>query len=358
VVPKVFKEKGSDIYQFRMRYPDGKRHQKSTGLTHEGKAQKVAKEAYEAAQMRRRGKEPELPLAELVQLWCEKHAPPRKSPAYVAAMESFGRLHLGDLAGLLPSTLTTPLVEDALLAYMKDHAMSSANQWLAYLRVVCHWAVSRDMNQFIPWKVKKTKIQKVPKLQLPVRKTSPFLEMVDQLTQAQPSLALAIRIMLGLGLRGGEARDAQWEWFNAERRTYTPGKTKGLEAVARPVPDWMMAILEPLAQVEGPMVPTVDGRRLTPGQIQEVMDAACKAVGIPRLTGHRLRGTYATLLADMGVPIQDIMYFLGQKDVRTTLVYLEVDMSRVIGAQARIAEKTGLSGRKTGGQQAPEPHQP
>ena len=37
------------------------------------------------------------------------------------------------------------------------------------------------------------------------------------------------------------------------------------------------------------------------------------------------------------------MTVLGQKDVRTTLLYLEVDLSRVIGAQKRIAEDTGLS---------------
>jgi integrase len=357
MLPKPFKEKGGSIWQIRF-WLDGRRRQLSTGETSLTKAKRFAMVTYTAAQMRSRGEEPEVPMAKLVQLWCEKHTPPRRSPAYVTAVEAFGRLHLGDLTDLPPSALTTKRVEDGLLAYLTTHAMSSANQWLAYLRVVCKWALRLQMIRVIGWEVKKTKLQKVPKRRLPVRKTSPFLEVVDRLTTDEPAVALAIRIMLGLGLRGSEARKAQWEWFDLDRATYTPGKTKGLESVARPVPAWMMQLLAPLAQVEGPMVLTREGKRITPGQIQAVMDAACAAVGIPRLTGHRLRGTYATLLAEDGVPMVDIMRVLGQKDIRTTDGYIERDMSRVIGAQQRIAEKTGLDGRDMGGTPGPNQRQP
>ena len=353
MTPKPFKE--GKIYHYRFSV-DGKRRQRSTRETSLSKAQKVTTEAYDAAQLRRRGEEPEPTLHGLVVLWVEKHTG-RKSQSHVDAIERFGRLHLGKLAKLRLAAVSIAKVEDALLEHLTTHAMSSTNQWLAYLRLVFKWAVRRKMIRFVPWEVSKTKVQKKPKRRLPVAKTTPFLEVVDQLTAQEPAIALAIRIMVGLGLRGEEARDAQWEWFDRDRSTYTPGDTKGLEAVPRPVPDWMMGILVPLAQVEGPMVPTVDGRRITPGRIQRVMDAACATVAIPRLTGHRLRGTYATLLSEDGVPIQDIMTVLGQKDVRTTMVYLEKDMSRVIGAQKRIAAKTGLDGRKSAGTLKADPHQ-
>lgn len=337
--PKPFKD--GKYYHFRFRL-DGKRRQKSTGETTLARAEAVAKDAYEAAKLRSRGEEPEPTLQEAVALWVEKHTQ-RKSVAYLEAVARFGRLHLGALASLKLGAISTGLVEDALLNYRAGHALSSTNQWLAYLRVVFRWAVRRKMIRFVPWDVAKSKVQKKPKLRLPVAKTIPFLDVVDQLTQGEPAIALAIRIMIGLGLRGEEARDARWEWLDREAATYTPGDTKGLNAVPRPVPEWLMDILEPLAQVQGPMVPAQDGRSVTPGRIQRVMDAACAAAGIARLTGHRLRGTYATLLSEEGVPIQDIMVVLGQKDIRTTVIYLEVDLNRVIGAQRRIAQRTGLS---------------
>jgi integrase len=340
MIPKPFKE--GKIYHYRFRL-GGQRRQRSTGETSPRKAQQVAKDAYEAALLRSRGEEPEPILRDLVAMWVEAHTL-RKSEGHVAAVERFGRLHLGDMAGLRLGAITTKVVEDALLVFRADHVMSTTNQWLAYLRLVFKWAVRRKMIRFIPWDVSKSKVQKVPKRRLPVAKTTPFLALVDQLAADEPAIALAIRIMIGLGLRGGEAREAQWEWLDKERSTYTPGKTKGLEAVPRPVPPWMMGILAPLAQVEGPMVLAKDGKRLTAGRIQRVLDDACSGAGILRLTGHRLRGTYATLLAERGTPIQDIMTVLGQKDVRTTLIYLEVDLSRVIGAQKRIAEDTGLNG--------------
>ena len=351
--PKPFKD--GKYYHFRFRM-DGKRRQRSTRETTLAKAEAVVKEAHEAARLRRRGEEPETTVHEAVTLWVEKHTL-RKSEAYLEAVERFGRLHLGALADLMLGAVTTAMVEDQLLAYRADHALSSTNQWLAYLKVVYRWAVRRKMIRFVPWDVGKSKVQKKPKRRLPVGKTLPFLEVVDQLTKGEPAIALAIRIMIGLGLRGEEARDAKWEWLDLDRATYTPGDTKGLEAVPRPVPDWMMEILAPLAQMEGPMVPAQDGRTITPGRVQRVMDAACKSAGIPRLTGHRLRGTYATLLSEQGVPIQDIKTVLGQKDIRTTEIYLEVDMSRVIGAQNRIAQKTGLGGRRSGGEPGVNPPQ-
>ena len=216
--------------------------------------------------------------------WVEAYTP-RKSEGHVAAVERFGRLHLGAMADLKLSAITTKVVEEALLVFRADHAMSTTNQWLAYLSLVFKWAVRRKMIKFIPWEVSKSKVQKKPKRRLPVAKTLPFLAIVDQLAADEPAIALAIRIMIGLGLRGAEARDAQWEWFDEERATYTPGKTKGLEAVSRPVPPWMMGILAPLAQVEGPMVLGRDGRRLTTGRIQRVLDDACAGAGIPASPG-------------------------------------------------------------------------
>ena len=335
-------------YRFQLH---GERVSRSTKepLKNTAKAEQVATEAYEAAKLRARGEEPEPTLEEAVKLWLQAHTL-AKSPRHIENIETFGRLHLFHLRGLKLTQLSTALVEDARQIFLGTHMASSANQWITYLRIICHWAIRRRMIRSLPFDVAELKIKKVRKPLLPRDKVSDWMSEVDALTEHEPNLGMVIKLQIGLGLRGGEARRARWEWMDLERQTYTPGDTKGGEAWARPVPDWLLAELRPLARPSGWMTPTLAGKPLTPGRVQRVINAACEAVGIPRFTAHRLRATYATWLADEGIPIQTIMHTLGHKDIKTTAGYLQVDMHGVAEAQKRIAARTGIAGLKTGNQ--------
>jgi integrase len=350
---RIFKRPNSPFWQYRF-WENGRQPQRSTRETNEAKAQRIADQAFHDAELRRRGEEPEPTVQVLTELWVEQFTP-FLSTSHVGNVFRFGQLHLGPLKNLRLSQVTTRLAEEALKAYRTTHAQGSCVQWVTYLRLVYKWAIARNMIRTVPWALKIKRPKKVPKRRLPTRKTTPFFEVVDRLCQGEPGIALAIRIMTGLGLRGSEVRQGRWEWLDWERATYTPGGTKGGEAEPRPVPPWLLEELLPCHKVAGLLVATRDGKPLTVGRIQRVLDHACQEVDIPRLTGHRLRGTYATWLSEEHLPIQDIQLILGQKDIRTTAGYLETDRSRVVAAQARIAQKTGLDKRKTSAQQAANP---
>lgn len=341
------------IWQYRFRV-DGQRTQGSTRESDRITALRIAQDAYHAARLRARGEEPEPTLEELVDQWVKAHVL-CLSRSHVEGVERFGQLHLGPLRGMRIGQITTPQVEAARNAFLASHSKSSANQWLAHLRLLTKWALSRRMIRAMPWQVRKLKVQRAPKRLLPVDRTAAWLEEIDRLTVKEPALGMAVRVMMGLGLREVEALRARWEWLDLLRGTYTPGETKGREAWARPVPAWLLEALRPQAKAWGFIVPAQDGRLLTPQRIQRVLDKACGAIGIPRLTAHRLRGTYATLLAEAGVPIQDIQRALGHKDIRTTVGYLEGDLGRVARAQIILAAKWGMGGRKSG---APRPADP
>lgn len=333
-------------YRFRI---DKQRRQRTTGepLRNTAKAEAVASEAYQAALLRSRGEEPEPTLGKAVALWVEAHAL-RKSRSHVENIERWGRLHLGALAGLKLTELTTKVVEDAWNVFLSGHSKAYGNNWITYLRLVCRWAIKRRMIRSLPFDVAEQKLKKRPKPLLPQRLVGEWLEEVGALTEHEPSIGMALQIMLGLGLRSSEARQTRWEWLDLDRKVYTPGGTKGGEAWPRPVPDWLMEQLESRRQAFGWMVPTAKGVPPSAGRCQRVIDAACKAVGIPRITAHRLRGTYATWLSIVGVPIQDIAVALAHKDWRTTMTYLEVSLDRVAEGQRRIAARTGQAGRKSG----------
>ena len=148
--------------------------------------------------------------------------------------------------------------------------------------------------------------------------------------------------MLGLGLRESETITARWEWLDVSRQTYTPGRTKGREADPIPVPAWLIDYLMVDWKPAGLILQKSNGRPYPAGFTRSAMLTANQTVGAPHITAHRLRGTFATLLSEAGVPVQSIQRALRHKNLTTTAAYLEVDMGTVAAGQQRIAEKIGF----------------
>jgi integrase len=63
---------------------------------------------------------------------------------------------------------------------------------------------------------------------------------------------------------------------------------------------------------------TTDGVPLQPNAAQDLMDAACEAAEVPRMTLHRLRHTFASLLLLRGEPLINVSQLLGHRDIAIT----------------------------------------
>ena len=263
------------------------------------------------------------------------------------SVAAFARLHLYDLGNMRIDRIRTDAVEQARNAHLQGHCAATANHWLRILRLLCHWAVKRDVIDRVPWRVKMLKIQKKPKMILPVAKTTAWLEAVDAAAGARTGIGIAVRLMLGLGLRESEALTARWEWYDEERSTYTPGITKGREAEPVAVPPWLKKHLAPHKRPTGLIVQGPKGSYYA-GCTRGVIKKANAACGTPGVSPHRLRGTFATLLSREGVSVPDIQKALRHKDPMTTMGYLELDSGRVAKAQVEIAKKMGFTRQKPG----------
>jgi integrase len=335
---QLFKVAATWHYRFQI---ERKRTQRSTRETDRLRAEKVAERAYRQAALWSRGGKEIPTLRELVAQWIEIHAA-TASPSHVKVVETFGRLHLHELDDILIDELKTDLVERARVKHLETHAPVSANQWLKVLRLLCNWAVRRGVLPAMPFHVRALKVQKRPRAILPVALAQDWLAAIDKREGHRLCVRLAVRLMLGFGLRESETISARWEWFDMERRLYTPGRTKGREADPLPVPEWLFEYLVPLRLSSGLMIARGDGRPYPAGFTRNAMLQANKAVGAPHITPHRLRGTFATLLSESGVPVQDIQRALRHKMITTTAAYLETNMDHVAHGQARIAEKIGF----------------
>lgn len=62
--------------------------------------------------------------------------------------------------------------------------------------------------------------------------------------------------------------------------------------------------------------------RYTTDGIREMLRTLGETAGVPNIHPHRLRRTFASNLADMGMPIQYIQILMGHSSVETTQVYL------------------------------------
>lgn len=340
----VFKR--GDVWHFAFQVA-GQRVRRSTRLKSRRAAEQLAQREYDAAVLRANGGQPVPTLAELAQAWIEVHRPVA-SAAHLRSVELFYRLHMFDLGEMPINAISTLDVELARNKYLVDHKPASANHWLRILKLLTMWAVKRRMLAAIPWHVPMLKVQKRPRSILPLEAARAWFAAVDQATAHAPAIGTAVRLMFGLGLREGEAITARWEWIDWARKTYTPGITKGREAEPLPMATWLREHLEKRRQPTGLIVTRPDGQAFASGFARQAIRRANDTCAVKGITPHRLRGTFATLMSEAGVPIQTVQRVMRHKSFTTTMGYLEKNMDVAAQAQERISAIAGLERHKSG----------
>lgn len=336
--PKLFLE--GAIWHYRYTPRGAKRTQHTTGTSDRGLADQIAWADFLGEKM--------APITrEEVEKWLEVHETV-VSASHWRNMRYFFKEQMYGLADLHLDRVRTEDVETARNLHMVGRAPASVNLWLRNLKLIFNWALKREEISHIPWQVKQLKLQKKPRATLPVGKIVEWLAAVDRIAGARTGIAIAIRFMVGIGLRESEALSSRWEWFDAERGFYTCGKSKGREAVPVPVPGWLIDHLAPIRRPQGLIVESPRGGTYSPGATRVVILKASEICGTPGITPHRLRGTFACVLLSSGVPLNDVQKVLRHRDIKTTLSYVENDMGRVVVAQEEISRQMGMQRRENG----------
>lgn len=82
-----------------------------------------------------------------------------------------------------------------------------------------------------------------------------------------------------------------------------------------------------MTRARRPLFTTVTGRRLDTSYLRRLISRLSDTAGLPALTPHDLRRTFATLALDDGVPLRDVQDALGHADPRTTRGYDRAGMN-------------------------------
>lgn len=130
------------------------------------------------------------------------------------------------------------------------------------------------------------------------------------------------------GLRVGElcATDVTdldehtWHRVLRLRPTTTKGNKPAIIALS---PRTMQAIDRALdGRASGPLLLNRAGRRMTPYNVQYLVGALCRDIGVTkRITPHSLRHSAITIALDAGVSLRDVQDFARHEDPRTTRRY-------------------------------------
>lgn len=345
------------IWHYRFQAEGIPRQQRTTGCSVKGEAEAVAWKAYEEAKIRSRGNEPAPTLKQLVGRWLDSH-PARVSEdsrgvvslGHWKNVEMFGRLWIEDLKDVKVDRLTTELVMLARKQFQEGRAQKSANNWLQTLNLLGNWARECKLlppMEPLPWTVEFIPIKKVKRPIVPVARMKEFLEAFDEQCQVLGA-RVAVRLMLGLGLRAGEALGMRREWWDWERGTYTPGDTKGGEADPIAAPQWLVAYLKATVGTQagmGLLIPNPKtGKAYRKDSfMRRYLPRACEKLDLQRITQHRLRGSWVTNLLRSGTPPSEVQKGARHAELETTMGYYEDDLQVLRDHQEKMAKQAGLA---------------
>jgi integrase/recombinase XerD len=181
-----------------------------------------------------------------------------------------------------------------------------------------------------------------------------LLHLLGWAQASSPATALAFEILSHCGLRISELLSLRWSdlWFNdAPAAIVTVQAHNAKYGVARtlPLPPRVRECIRLhhlcLAGGEGrpphPSWHVFPGSRSTPHTsrwLQRICERAAIATGLPRLTPHMLRHTFATrLLSESNLRIVQIA--LGHASMRTTEIYTHPSSTELADAMSRIADQ-------------------
>lgn len=169
-----------------------------------------------------------------------------------------------------------------------------------------------------------------------------------------PELYAFYRVALSTGMRPGEMRALRWQDVDTAGSTITVRHSVSRDAEFRPVigkttktgkvraiavpastidalQRWRSVYLE--RRLQAPfwrdldlVFPRPDGNVLPQQTIAKRHNRVCDGAGVPRISPHGMRHTYATMSMAAGIPVKVVSEALGHASVKTTLdIYQHVD---------------------------------
>lgn len=407
----VFKVNGSKYYHYYFRHK-GKVHRGTTKQTLKGPAeefyrtereritQQVKTQELTAAQQNH--KFLEAAVERMIQEAANPPAPPKEpDPVYTVreilahwverAKVIFTRVHVESVLfwhqredGWLPFQ-DTPIqdlkkreINDVQTKLMEQYSNGTVNKATSAISIIAHHAVTEDFIKMFPFEFKRLPESSRKKRTLTLDEARLFIQTVGQVAPLQH--AIAIFMMLGIGLREIEALNATWDGFYRTadgELVYELGREKsmkpGKDPRVVPVPGWLERRLiryreiinesgyrvssqglgrwgarKPLERanrtgtvsglIENFVIPAADGLQHVHSFTRNTLIRVGNFMGIGPLSPHFMRATFAEHLLSGGMDLDAVAQNMGHENVETTRKWY---IGRSLPRSRAIQEKIG-----------------
>ena len=311
-MPRWLHKRGS-VWHYRFN-AGGRDYSGSTEATDLATAKLVLEEARSQAILLGIGKGKAPTLGEVIKMWTRA----KGSLSSEAHQDNAAKAtkHLTKLLKVPLDHITTSMVQEWSAGFTKTHAPTTANLVISYLKLWMRWALADKLIREMPCELKFLKVQE--KRRPVVTDWRAFLDQVAS-PGRYPQIRPAIAMMMLLGLRIGELRQARWEWVEGETFV-VGGRTKSKRVRLIPIPSALLAELHAYAGAELPhlglMFPGDGGKPHSEGWLYRTVKRG--GVGV-----HRLRATFATLHLRAKTNPKDVQAMLGHANIATTMKYSE-----------------------------------
>lgn len=351
----LFTKPGSDIIHYKKKFPGyPKPIERSAHTSDWDVAAKILQAVTDHAAIQDVGISEVNTLGELLEDWFQTKEG-EVSFEYRQSLKSTVTIHFGHLFDKPLGYFRTAVVRKLRTDYLakekigaihshKKNSAGGANTTFRQFRTLFLYALEMDYITRVPFRLKRLRRKKQRRPFVRMSQLAEFLAMADK-TARSKSIRLAIRLMLGLGLRLKEVRTARWEWIDWDVRTYTPNGGKSGGDYGLPIMGWLFEYLLRVGGHPGMRGLMIQGRTMKPVSEEcrnktfnprKTVNKAGHLIGIDGLTNHRLRGTFATLLGRAGVPLSTIQVFMRHEEPTTTNIYMEKDLDRLEEAALRF----------------------
>lgn len=309
-MPKWLHKRGQ-FWHYRFN-AGGRDYSGSTEATDLPTAKLVLEHARQQAILLRIGQGKAPTLGEVIRMWTRsKGALSSESHQDNAAKATNA---LGQMIRLPIDHITASMVQAWAAKYTEDHAPTTANLVIRFLKLWMRWAVTDKLIREMPCDLKPLKIQERRR---PV--VTDWRAFLDASHSKNPQIRPALAVVMLLGLRVGELVQARWEWIEGDA-FIVGGRTKSKRIRRIPIPSALAEELHAYAGIELPrlglMFPGRDGKPHPTGWL----DKTTRRMG---MGVHRLRATFATLHLRAKTNPKDVQEMLGHANIATTMRYSE-----------------------------------
>ena len=183
----------------------------------------------------------------------------------------------------------------------------------------------------------------MPKIRrLKVPQKQPRFLTTEEIGRVLAAAKLGVRPMLQFliftGMRKGEMSHLQWDDIDFDNRLFhiqpkedwnpKSGKPRSIP-INKPALEALLEAKKAHLKSGRRSQFVFPGRKGCIGDIRDGLNHACDRAGIPRVTVHQLRHTFASQMVMSGADMASVAAALGHKDITTTMIYAHLTQGHV-----------------------------